>query len=97
MKGGPKEQSRKVGTPHPMGHFTAVMLARDRSAANTHTRRDGSCRSTSQDFHHAMPMRLCWVLGSMVPKGPGRQLGIRARMEEGRWKDKDRETKAPTK
>ena len=64
IKGGPEERSEKVGTPQsrtmlPYGALTAAMLAeaRGRSAAK-HTRRDRSCRSTSQDFPHAMPMSL---------------------------------------
>lgn len=42
-------------------------------------------------------MSLGWVWGSMVPKEPGGQLGISARMAEGQWKGKNRNTKASTK
>lgn len=64
---------------------------------NTDTGGEGRHLSTSQDSSQALPMSLGWVLGSMVPKGPGGQLGISARMAEGKWKGKNRDTKASTK
>lgn len=44
----------------------------------------------------AMPVSLGWALGSMAPKGAGGQLGISARMAGGKWKGKNRDTKAST-
>lgn len=70
-----------------MGRFTAVMLteARDRSAAR-HMHKKRWELPEHQPRLPSGPRSLCWVLDSVVSKRRGSQTGIRARMEEGRWK-----------
>ena len=62
--------------------------SRDRSAAKHITKHN---KSWELPEHQPRPSSLHWGLGSK------RQEGSRTRMEDGRWKDKERDIKAPTK